>query len=144
MGELAIKHSEMKNHGLHGRHGFGNTYPPGRAARLIGAVLPVCLSICAAPVHAKEVMNELDLSGEWAFRMDEKDVGLKEQWFSQKLPETIQLPGSMPEQRKGKPVGYDTGFTGSFWKKYGPGESWPEDQNYKPFLKEDDSGSRSG
>jgi hypothetical protein len=135
MGEMPINQSEMENHGLHGTHGFGGNYPRGRAARLISRLLPFCLSICAVPVHADETMNELNLSGEWAFRMDEMDAGIKEQWFSQKLPGTIQLPGSMQEQRKGKPVGYDTKFAADIWKKYPAGKTWKDDENYKPFLK---------
>lgn len=111
-------------------------FPSSRAARLIGNLLSICLFAGGAPAEADETMAELNLSGEWAFRMDEMDAGIKEQWFSQKLPGTIQLPGSMQEQRKGKPVGYDTQFAADIWKKYPAGETWKDDENYKPFLKE--------
>lgn len=107
-------------------------------ASALRAMLPICLFMGAAPIHADKVMNELDLSGEWGFRMDEADVGVAEKWHADALPGSIQLPGSMPEQRKGKQVGYDTKFTGSIWKKYPAGETWADDPNYKPFLKDDE------
>lgn len=84
------------------------------------------------------MMNELDLSGDWAFRMDEQDIGISEKWFSKPMTESITLPGSMPEQKKGKPVGYETPFTGSIWKNYQANESWADDENYQPFLKENE------
>jgi hypothetical protein len=105
---------------------------------VVGALAWICLFIAAAPVQAEEVMNELDLSGEWAFRMDDGDVGVDQKWFSSRLKDSISLPGSMPEQRKGKPVGYDTEFTGGIWKEYAPGETWANDKNYQPFLKDDE------
>ncbi len=82
-------------------------------------------------------MNEIDLSGQWAFQIDKNDVGINELWFSSNLSDTIQLPGSMPEQLKGDPVGYDTRFTGNTWKEYPAGKSWVDDENYKPYLSDD-------
>jgi len=85
----------------------------------------------------KKEVAEIDLSGPWAFQTDSQDKGLGEKWFATKLLDTITLPGSMPEQSKGIPVGYDTKFTGSTWKEYAPGKSWADDENYKPYLRED-------
>nr|WP_321356250.1 hypothetical protein [uncultured Draconibacterium sp.] len=53
----------------------------------------------------------IDLSGEWQFRMDPEDEGIDEKWFSQQLPEIVKLPGSMTINRKGNPVGYNTKWT---------------------------------
>lgn len=83
-------------------------------------------------------MNEINLAGDWAFAVDQADVGTNEQWFLRSLESSIRLPGSMPEQKKGNPTGYETQFTGSFWKKYPPGKTWRDDENYRPFLKEDE------
>ncbi len=86
---------------------------------------------------SNNLVKELDLSGQWKFQMDSLDVGLKEKWFAIDLPDTIQLPGSMQEQKKGIPVGYNTKFTGNTWMEYEGGKSWFEDENYKPYLSDD-------
>lgn len=86
---------------------------------------------------SKKEVTELDLSGKWSFQMDSLDIGLSEEWFVGELKDTIVLPGSMPEQNKGIPVGYDTKFTGNTWKEYPEGKSWFDDENYKPYLSED-------
>lgn len=96
------------------------------------AVLTTILPATAKP------NNELSLAGKWAFALDEEDVGLDENWFEKELSDSVQLPGSLPEQEKGKPTGYDTKFTGSFWKSYPAGQTWVDDPLYKPFFKEDE------
>ncbi len=65
-------------------------------------------------------------------------MGIEERWFARELADSIKLPGSMPEQRKGNRVGPDTEFTATIWKEYGPGESWLDDENYKPYLGDED------
>jgi hypothetical protein len=80
---------------------------------------------------------EMDLSGPWSFQIDRQDKGVDERWFAAELDDTIVLPGSMPEQNKGLPVGVDTKFTGNIWKEYASGKSWIDDENYKPFLSKD-------
>ena len=107
------------------------------AATRARSVLMVGLSMCATAAFASDTRDEIDLSGQWAFQVDEADVGVEQRWFARELADVIELPGSMPEQRKGNPVGYDTEFTATIWKNYGPGESWAEDENYKPFLTDD-------
>lgn len=84
-----------------------------------------------------ENTNEIDLSGEWAFQIDKNNVGEQEGWFTKTLGDTIVLPGSMPEQQKGAPVGYNTIFTGNTWKEYEEGKTWADDPNYKPYLDEE-------
>lgn len=81
--------------------------------------------------------SELNLSGQWKFQIDSLDIGINEKWFATDLTDTIQLPGSMPEQHKGNPVGYNTKFTGNTWKEYKDGKSWFDDENYKPYLSND-------
>ncbi len=56
--------------------------------------------------------NTLDLSGEWAFLTDPESKGITEKWFSSKLPETINLPGSMTENGKGDEISVNTPWTG--------------------------------
>lgn len=76
----------------------------------------------------------IDLSGEWQFRMDPEDEGIDEKWFSQQLTETVKLPGSMTINRKGNPVGYNTKWTANVWQKFEEGKQWYEDDRYKPYL----------
>ncbi len=45
--------------------------------------------------------NMLPLAGTWAFRLDPNDSGVEENWFSQQLEDTIQLPGTTDENFKG-------------------------------------------
>ncbi len=48
-------------------------------------------------VSCEQQQNNIDLSGEWQFQMDPKDIGISEKWFDADLQETVQLPGSMVE-----------------------------------------------
>lgn len=58
------------------------------------------------------VPQKIDLSGEWTFAADPEDLGVTDMWFSQMLPEVIQLPGSMTSNGKGNDVDYNTPWTG--------------------------------
>lgn len=58
---------------------------------------------------------QIDLSGEWNFRIDSLDVGEKQKWFNDDLEETIVLPGSMAENGKGYPISLETNWTGNMW-----------------------------
>lgn len=57
----------------------------------------------------------LDLSGSWQFQIDRDDVGVSRQWFKEKLEDSINLPGSMPEKLKGDRVTVHTRWTGSLY-----------------------------
>ncbi|MCY2988788.1 MAG: hypothetical protein NTY19_13095 [Planctomycetota bacterium] len=48
-------------------------------------------------------MRHLSLAGSWKFRIDPQRVGLKENWQTTELPDTIKLPGTTDEQQKGSP-----------------------------------------
>ncbi len=43
----------------------------------------------------------LSLAGTWAFQLDPENVGVEQEWFTQKLGDTITLPGSTDEHHKG-------------------------------------------
>lgn len=43
----------------------------------------------------------LDLGGEWRFQLDGDDKGIKEKWNARRLEDSIQLPGTTDENRKG-------------------------------------------
>lgn len=49
-----------------------------------------------------EYRTQIDLSGEWQFALDSLNVGENENWFSNDLSESVQLPGTTDENKKGK------------------------------------------
>lgn len=71
----------------------------------------------------------IDLAGEWQFRLDPEDKGIKEQWFNALFDDQIILPGSLQEQEYGYDIGVDTEWTGSINDR-----SWynaPEYEKYR-------------
>jgi hypothetical protein len=47
-----------------------------------------------------EVRINLSLAGEWKFRIDSLDQGIKNKWYEETASETVKLPGSMAENGK--------------------------------------------
>lgn len=68
------------------------------------------------------------LEGQWHFALDPDDKGLKEQWHSQSLSDTIHLPGSLQEQGYGNDIGVETAWTGQVVDK-----SWYNSPVYEKF-----------
>ena len=92
------------------------------AAFFLGGVGPLA---AAAPQF-------MDLSGPWIFRIDAKDAGLAEHWFS-RLPSAesaavVRLPGSMAENGQGEDVSPATAWTGGIVDK-----SWFTSPAYAPY-----------
>ncbi len=52
-------------------------------------------------VRAEHVSTTLPLDGTWKFRLDAEDVGVSEKWFALEFDDTVQLPGTTDENRKG-------------------------------------------
>ena len=60
-----------------------------------------------------EVRQSLSLAGEWKFKIDSLDQGVKDKWYEDLAgEETVRLPGSMAENRKGNEVTLKTDWTG--------------------------------
>ncbi|MDD4970383.1 MAG: beta-glucuronidase [Paludibacter sp.] len=59
--------------------------------------------------------NTINLKGKWSFAMDEKDQGITQKWFTQRLKDSINLPGSMVENLKGDDITLETKFTASIY-----------------------------
>ncbi|RUA10446.1 MAG: hypothetical protein DSY82_04765, partial [Flavobacteriia bacterium] len=53
----------------------------------------------------QQAPDQIDLSGEWNFKMDPQDQGVSQKWFESDFSEKTHLPGSMTENSKGNPVG---------------------------------------
>ncbi len=56
--------------------------------------------------------ESLSLAGEWGFRIDSLDQGVKSEWYNMPFDETVTLPGSMTENGKGYEVTVNTDWTG--------------------------------
>lgn len=59
--------------------------------------------------------DKISLAGNWRFKIDAQDLGLKEQWFTKTLDDQIKLPGSMAENLKGNDITLKTQWTGSIY-----------------------------
>ena len=64
------------------------------------SLLLVALFVGRASSAAAEE-TALPLAGAWKFRLDAKDVGVAEKWFTQAFDDTVQLPGTTDENHKG-------------------------------------------
>lgn len=47
-------------------------------------------------------MNKINLHGQWNFELDDKKIGINEKFFNKKLNDTITLPTTTSEAKKGK------------------------------------------
>ncbi|MCP4261472.1 MAG: hypothetical protein GY774_28815 [Planctomycetes bacterium] len=59
----------------------------------------------------------ISLAGQWHFKLDHSNTGEKEKWYSSKLPDQINLPGSTIENGFGDDITLDTKWTGSIIDK---------------------------
>lgn len=66
------------------------------------------LLILACAAAFAQTGNELDLAGEWRFALDPENRGEAEQWHLQTLSDTIALPGTTDQARKGYPLRKDS------------------------------------
>ena len=70
--------------------------------KFVAIVGMVFCGLCIAAQAAGAAQQVLDLSGKWSFQLDEKKVGVRDQWFKQNLKDKISLPGSTDEAGFGK------------------------------------------
>lgn len=71
------------------------------------------------------------LAGEWQIMLDPEDVGIKENWQSEKFEDKINLPGSLQEKGFGDKVSTDTKWTGRVIDK-----SWYTAPKYEKYREE--------
>ncbi len=57
----------------------------------------VCLAVCCS-VAGQAFREPLDLAGDWSFRLDPFDQGLKSSWETSRLPDLINLPGTVQDE----------------------------------------------
>jgi len=75
------------------------------------AWLAAALLLAAGPAFV-QAADVLPLAGEWSFRLDPDDRGIKERWWEQPLPARVRLPGSLQDQGFGEEVSVSTRWTG--------------------------------
>ena len=73
-----------------------------KSLKLTAIISIVFCGLCIAAQAAGAAQQVLDLSGKWSFQLDEKKVGVSDQWFKQNLKDKISLPGSTDEAGFGK------------------------------------------
>ncbi len=78
-----------------------------------------------------EIREHLSLAGEWEFRIDSLDQGVKEEWYKKEFSEAVRLPGSMAENGKGYDVSVNTDWTGDIIDK-----SYFVEERYKKYRQE--------
>jgi len=72
--------------------------------------------------------NSIDLTGDWKFQVDRKNIGEEQNWFSNPLSGTITLPGSMVSNGLGDKITLETQWTGGMQNP-----KWYTDPNYAPY-----------
>lgn len=96
--------------------------------------LLVIMTTCVS----KEKNDSINLSGVWNFKADPSNKGMAEKWFSTRLIDSINMPGSMTENGKGNEVNALTQWTGqivdSSWYKLPQFDKYRKPGNIKiPF-----------
>jgi hypothetical protein len=85
--------------------------------------LPSLLLAATLPTVQPADAETLSLAGSWRFELDAKDAGVGEKWFARELADTIQLPGTTDENRKGtEPRERPTDRLARVW--YWKGPAW--------------------
>lgn len=98
--------------------------------------LALLLMTAAAP-HIKaqrtvsaSLLYQLDLAGEWAFRIDSLDKGESEHWFDSPMTGSLHLPGSLTTNGQGDDVTIHTLWTGDIIDS-----SYFHDPQYAPYRR---------
>ncbi len=86
----------------------------------------------------------IDLSGTWSVQLDPKGFGEEQKWFSKKMSDSINLPGTTDEAGMGEPEKYKDPYNALVRPHYYVGKAWyqreieiPENEapkNYTLFL----------
>ncbi len=94
-----------------------------RTAQVLGMALFFMICSCG-----QQEVQQIDLSGEWQFRMDSLDNGISDKWYADQLTETIRLPGSMAENGIGNDISVNNEWTGTIVDT-----TWFYDEKYAKY-----------
>lgn len=95
-------------------------------------VIAICAFLLAFNACKDKEQIQIDLSGNWSFKIDSLNVGEKQNWFLDNLSDTIKLPGSMAENGKGNDITVNTNYTGNMWND----SLWYTDPKMAKYRKE--------
>jgi len=65
----------------------------------LGAIMFIALSCHKGPIVP--IHDTINLNGSWRSALDTGKVGIAEKWYSTTLPDSVELPGTLDENRKG-------------------------------------------
>ena len=91
----------------------------------------VLLLVLSGCINQKiELRKNLSLAGDWGFRIDSLDQGIRNAWYDSTFREKVKLPGSMAENGKGYDVTINTDWTGDIVDR-----SYFTDSKYEKYRK---------
>src|SRR5215510_2890069 len=90
-------------------------------------VITAFVTLLLAPTVCSGRPTSLD--GWWRFGFDPSDSGEMQQWFTQRLPSTIKLPGILQAQNQGLPITTGTPWILSLYDRY-----WYLRDDYKDYV----------
>jgi hypothetical protein len=70
------------------------------------------LIVAGCTANKEFTRGKISLAGEWKFRIDSLDQGIKQEWFNDEFNTMVKLPGSMTENGLGEDVKVTTDWTG--------------------------------
>lgn len=71
----------------------------------------------------------INLAGVWGFALDQADAGVREEWFSRALPQTINLPGVLQSQGYGDEISTETPWVLSLYDRL-----WYLREDYRAYT----------
>ena len=77
-------------------------------------LIAIILYIIIVPSYTK-AQNIISVAGSWHFAIDPINQGINQKWYNTTLAESVELPGSMLENKKGDPVSLQTQWTASIY-----------------------------
>jgi len=92
-------------------------------------ILTICLCLLALNACIDTQQKEIDMAGDWNFKIDSLDLGETENWFTSTLDDVVKLPGSMVENGKGNDIAVNTNWTGNMWND----SLWYKDPRMKKY-----------
>ncbi|UPK69082.1 sugar-binding domain-containing protein [Chitinophaga filiformis] len=91
----------------------------------------VLLAAMMAIYIAAPAQNRISLAGKWRFRIDREDQGIKQQWYTQQLKDSLKLPGTMQFHGYGDEPSVNTKWIGDRY------EAFLKEEKYAPYRKDD-------
>ena len=64
-------------------------------------LLPI-IFLLGCSENYQSLRDKIDLAGTWQFQLDPDNIGISEKWYNGGLPDSILLPGTLDENKKGK------------------------------------------